>query len=255
VTFFPGNMALGKTATPSLSYEVGRAMARELRSIGINVNFAPVLDLAGDEPNPDLAIRAFGSDPTLASDMGAEMIRGLQEGGVSATARHFPGRGSGVASPRQVPVIPAARDALLQRDLVPFRLAIAGGTQLVMSANARYPALDADLPAMFSPKVVTDLLRREMGYGGVVVTEDLTSPAVLSAMSVEEAVVKALQAGNDLLLLGHDMDAQRQAVRGLKLATDNDRVSREIREKSQSRLQVLLQRKREAATFGLEEGE
>ncbi len=243
VTFFPGNMALGKTGTPALAYEVGRAMARELSSMGVNVNLAPVLDLSTDEYNPEFALRTFGNDPELASDMGAEMIRGLQEGGVSAAARHFPGRGWGVSAPRLTPVIPLSKEAMLARDTAAFRVAIAGGVDLVQSANAIYPTLDPEQPAMLSSRLVTDLLRRELGFNGVVLTEDLSSPAVLSSLSIEEAVVRAVQAGNDLALVMHDYDLHKRAYRGFKLALENGRIPKEILSRATARLQALLVKK------------
>ncbi len=243
VTFFPGNLALGKTATPALAYEVGRAMGRELAGMGIDLNFAPVLDLESDDLRPELLLRSFGSDPALVGNMGAEMIRGFREAGVFATARTFPGKGDAVGKPNQSPVIATPRETILERDLAPFKVAIAGGLALVMTANAVYPALDPDQPAMFSSKVVTDLLRRDLGFNGVAVTEDLTSPSVLSTMSVEEAVVRALQAGNDLCVLAHDYESAKRAGRGLKVAVDGGRVPKSLFEKTQMRLQAQLGRK------------
>lgn len=243
ITFFPGNLALGKTGTPALAYEVGRAMGRELAGMGININFAPVLDLASEELRPELTLRAFGPDPGLAGNMGAEMMRGLREAGVSPTARHFPGKGEAVGKPGRTPVVGLPREAILERDLAPFRVAIAGGVPLVMTANAVYPALDPDQPAIFSSKIVTDLLRRDLGFSGVAVTEDLTSPTVMASGSVEEAVVRALQAGNDLCLLAHDYENVKRAARGLKIAVESGRVPKSLFEKSQLRLQALLGRR------------
>lgn len=256
VTFFPGSGALGRCATPEPAYEVGRVMARELASAGINVNLAPVLDLATSEYNPDLALRAFGSDPRQASDMGVEMIRGLQEGHVSATARHFPGKGSGVGKAGRTVLIGHSREQLLARDIVPFRVAIAAGVDLVMTANAVYPALDPEQPAMLSPKVVTDLLRREMGFNGIAVTEDISSPWLLNTMSVEEASVRAILAGNDLVLVGNDIDLQRRAWRGLRMAGDTFRIPQEHLNRIQTRLRNMLKRKdrtRVPATMEIED--
>lgn len=250
ITFFPGNMALAKTGTPSLAYEVGRTMARELRAMGVNVNLAPVLDMCTEEYNPDLTIRSFGSDSTLTSDMGAEMIRGLQEGGVSAAARHFPGRGAGVAPPKQLPVIHAAKEKLMDRDVAPFKVAVAGGTELVMSANAKYPALDPENPAVFSSKIITDLLRRDMGFHGLAVTEDLTTPSALAALSPEEATVKAIQAGHDLVLLGNDVDLQRRVFKAFKLAADGGRIPKDLLSKAQTRLQEFLKKKLDLPAAG-----
>ncbi len=243
ITFFPGNAALGRCRTPAVAYEVGRVMARELLAAGVNINLAPVLDLSTPEYNPDLALRSFGSDPRHASDMGAELIRGLQEGHVSAAARHFPGRGSGVGKAGRTVLIGQSREQLLARDLVPFRVAIAAGVDLVMTANAIYPALDPEQPAMLSPKVVTDFLRREMGFHGIAVTEDISSPWLMNSVSVEEAAVRAVAAGNDLVLVGNDVDLQRRAWRGIRMAADNFRLPQEQMDRTKARLKTLLKRK------------
>ncbi len=255
VTFFPGNAALARTETPSLAYDVGRAMARELGSMGININLAPLLDLQAEPPSPDLVLRSFGDNPAMASDMGAEMIRGLQEGGISATARHFPGRGSAAGKRGESPAVSLSKEKLVERDLAPFRVAIAGGVDAVMAANARFAALDGDQPAMFSPKIVTDLLRRDMGFSGVVVTEDLSAPSVLGAMAIEEALGRSLQAGCDLLLVSHDPDAQRRAARGFKQAAEKLKIPGEVLERSQERLKVLVKRKQVGTATFLGEGE
>jgi len=243
ITFFPGNAALGKSGTPSVAHEVGKFMARELASVGVNINLAPVLDLSTPEYNPDLALRSFGSDPRHASDMGVEMIRGLQEGFVSATARHFPGRGSGVGRAGRTVLIGHSREQLMERDLVPFRVAIASGVDLVMTSNAVYPSLDPEQPAMLSAKVATDLLRKEMGFHGVSVTEDISSPWLLNSVSIEEAAVRAILAGNDLVFVGNDPDLQRRAYRGIRLATEGFRIRREQLDRSCARLRALLKRK------------
>lgn len=248
ITFFPGNCAIAKTGTPALAYEVGRSMGRELAGMGINVNLAPVLDLDSEEPRAELALRTFGSDPAQAGNMGAEMMRGLREAGIAPTARHFPGKGGG-------PVVNLPREALLERDLAPFRVAIAGGVPLVMTANAVYPALDPDQPAMFSSKIVTDLLRRDLGFNGVAVTEDLTSVSAASPLSTEEATVRALQAGNDLCLIGHDYENLKRASRGLKLAVDGGRVPNSLFEKSQLRLQTLLGKRPAARPLSVDDPE
>jgi beta-N-acetylhexosaminidase len=243
VTFFPGNAALGQTATPALAYEVARFMGRELAGMGVNVNLAPVLDLAGDGAGSDLALRSFGKDPALVSTLGAQMIRGFQEAGVAATARHFPGRGAAAGPPGEPPVVKGDREGILGRDVAPFRAAVAGGASAVMTANAFYPALDPEVPALMSGAVVTELLRRQLGFAGVAVTEDLSSPAALGRMSIEEGVVRALQAGNDLVLLASDYDLAKRALRGYKLAVDSARLSKDSLAASQARVSALLARR------------
>jgi beta-N-acetylhexosaminidase len=136
-----------------------------------------------------------------------------------------------------------SKEQLLTRDLIPFRVAIAAGVDLVMTANAVYPSLDPEQPAMLSPKVVTDLLRREMGFHGIAVTEDISSPWLLNSVSVEEAAVRAIAAGNDLVFVGNDVDLQRKAWRGLRIAADTFRIPQEHLNRTQARLKTLLKRK------------
>ena len=218
-------------------------MGRELIGVGINVNLAPVLDLATDEMNPELTLRSFGSDAALTSTMGAEMMRGLREVGIAPTARTFPGKGAAVSKANGAPVVALSRETLVEREVAPFRAAIAGGAPIVMTANALYPSLDPENPAMFSSAIVNDLLRRDLGFTGVALTEDLTAPAALASASVEEAVVRALRAGNDLCLVAHDYENVRRASRGLKIALEGNRVSASLFEKSQRRLSALVQKR------------
>ena len=255
ITFFPGNLALGRAATPAFAYEVGRAMGRELGGMGININLAPVLDLAGEEMNPELTLRSFGSDPSQAATMGAEMIRGFREVGISATARTFPGKGAVPAKMSGTPAVKASRESLHERELVPFKAAIAGHVPIVMTANALYPALDSEQPAMFSPLIVTDLLRRDLSFNGVAMTEDLTAPGALGNTSIEEGVVRAIRAGNDLCLLGHDYENVKRASKGLKAAIEGGRVATSLIEKSQKRLQSLLVKKAQIRPLAVDDPE
>lgn len=247
ISFQPGNLALAKAGSNSLAYETGKVLAQELGFMGVNINFAPVLDVSADADMPDLNLRTFGMSPAVASAMGAEMIRGMQEWGVAATARHFPGRGSGAGKPGEIPTVAKSGDSILEQDLAPFQVAIAGGVDLIMSALAIYPEVDPQVPAVFSRRIVTELLRDEMGFKGVVVSEDLTSPSVLSTVSAEEAAVRALLAGNDLLVLAHDPDVQRKAFRGVKAALESNRIPKDAFLKSQERLKALVRKKQSSA--------
>lgn len=235
VSPFPGGMALGRTDTPSLAYEVGKGMARELLPLGINVNLAPVLDVSPQKWNPDITIRAFGSDPRLVAVMGSEMIRGMQEGGLSATAKYFPGRGSAIGNMALVD------SAELEQHLLPFNSAIAKGVDLVMTTHTQYPAVDPtpDLPATFSAPIVHDLLRKRLGHRGVVISDDLSNPA---AGPAEESAVRAAKAGHDILLFGHHTEMMTRAFQSYRLAVEKNHISYDHMEQVKARIDDLLRK-------------
>ena len=204
-TELPGNMALGATRNPRLAERAGRVLGRELLAMGCSMDFAPVLDLAVHPENPVIGIRAFGDEPALVAELGASMIRGMQTAGVVATAKHFPGHGDTlVDSHHAVPQIRRTREQLDAVELAPFRAAIAAGVGAVMTAHAIYPSLD-DVPATLSPRILGRLLRDELAFDGLVVTDAMDMSAV-GHLSPERRSAAALAAGNDLVLLGHLQD-------------------------------------------------
>ncbi len=227
VTFFPSAQAIGKTGNPDLAYAVGRQMGLELSALGIAVNFAPVLDLSGSSYNPGIGIRSFGEDPRAVAHFGENFIRGLQEHHVWACAKHFPGMGEARLDPHiLIPQIKASRSEIFNRHLIPFEAAVKAKVKLVMTSHIRYPALDSEL-ATFSKKIVTGLLRKKLGFEGLVVSDDLSMGAVLkSGLSPENAAVKALQAGHDLLILSDpNLNIQNRVKEAVADFADNQRVS------------------------------
>ena len=183
--------------TPAEAHAQAAAAAPLLRRAGIGIDFAPVSDTVST-PKSFLGTRAFGTDPSLVARLAGAFVTGLQSGGVAATAKHFPGLGSAVASTDDRAVTIARSAAFLTSRLAPFRAAIAAGTKLVMVSNASYPALDpSGLQAVFSHTIVTDLLRDQLGFAGVVITDALDAGAVAS---VQHAPARALAAGVDRLL-------------------------------------------------------
>lgn len=213
-TELPGNMALGATGSSRLAEEAGRILGLELLALGCNLNFAPVLDLSQHPDNPAVGVRAFGDDPALVAHLGSAMIRGMQSVGVLATAKHFPGHGdTSTDSHRQAPQVLRTRGELEACELIPFRAALASGVAAVMSAHIRYPALDK-LPATLSAAILQGLLREQLGFDGLIITDamDMQALADYSALERNEA---ALQAGADLVLLGHLPD-QAGLIRALR---------------------------------------
>jgi beta-glucosidase-like glycosyl hydrolase len=204
VTSFPSAQALGITGNPDLSYAVGRQMALELSPIGISINFAPVLDLRGSSDNPGIGIRSFGEDPEQVSLYGEQFIRGLEDHHVWACAKHFPGMGEARLDPHlSIPKIEDSRALIFKRHLPPFLAAFKAGVHCVMTSHIHYPALDSKL-VTFSKKIVTDLLKKKLGFKGLVISDDLSMGAVLkSGLNPAEAAVQAYQAGHDLLIVSN----------------------------------------------------
>jgi beta-N-acetylhexosaminidase len=200
-----GNMALGAARDDKLAYRDASIIARELRAVGIQMNLAPVLDVNVNPDNPVIGVRSFGENPQLVSELGEAYIRGLQKHGVAATAKHFPGHGdTNVDSHLGLPVISKSREELERVELVPFKRAIAAGVDAIMTAHIHVPALDPtpDLPATLSKPILTGLLREELGYDGVIVTDSMTMAGVAGYFGgVPKAAVKAVEAGADMILL------------------------------------------------------
>ena len=220
LTVFPGNMALGAAAfrEPSmgehLALEQGLWSARELRDLGFHVNLSPVLDLATLGDNPGITIRSFGAPAALATQLGVAMVRGTQRGGIHATLKHFPGKGHATVDAHiDLPVIP---DADQEPHLVPFRACIEEGASCVMTSHVVYKAIDAERPATFSRAVVSDLLREELGFRGVVVSDDLEMGAMQRHHAFDDIVRGVCAAGHDALCIAHDPALHRRAAQLLR---------------------------------------
>jgi beta-N-acetylhexosaminidase len=198
----PGNAALGVVDDPIATTAVANGIGRELRMAGIDVNLAPCVDVNSDPANPVIGVRSFGADPRLVARHAAAFVEGLQAAGVAACAKHFPGHGdTRVDSHVTLPVIDADLDTLRARDLPPFAAAIRAGVQCVLTAHIRFAAVDS-APATVSP-AVTRLLRDELGFDGVVLTDALDMHAIAGDMGIAAGAVAALAAGADLLCIGN----------------------------------------------------
>lgn len=209
-TAFPPQMAIAATGRDEDAYDVGRAIAREGRAAGIHVNFAPTADVNNNPNNPVIAIRSFGEDPERVARLTALFIRGTHDGGLRATAKHFPGHGdTDVDSHVGLPVVHANRARLDAIELRPFRAAIAAGADLVMSAHIALPALGGDsaTPATLRPDVMKGLLRDTLGFTGVAITDALSMEGIGKGYSKAQAAVLSLKAGTDILLNGPAGDA------------------------------------------------
>jgi len=213
-TRFPALMAVGASGDPGMAYEMGRVTAVEARTIGVHVPFAPVLDVNNNPENPVINVRSFGEDPERVSALGAAFVRGMQDHGAIATAKHFPGHGdTEVDSHIALPVIRVSRERMDTVELLPFRRAVDVGLGAVMTAHITVPEITgARTPATLAPAVLTELLREEMGFAGLVVTDAMDMAAVDRMFSRGEAAVRALEAGADVILMPPDVAAARNGI-------------------------------------------
>ncbi|HKA26486.1 MAG TPA: glycoside hydrolase family 3 N-terminal domain-containing protein [Gaiellaceae bacterium] len=199
---YPGNWALGAVDDVDLTEQTAASIANELAAVGINFDFAPVADVNSNPDNPVIGVRSFGSEPSLVARHVAAFVKGLQGQGIAACAKHFPGHGdTSQDSHLELPVVGGDLDEALE----PFRAATDAGVRSVMTAHVRVPALD-DEQATLSPRILQELLREELGFAGVAITDALEMRAVSATVGVEEGAVRALAAGADALCLGAEVD-------------------------------------------------
>ncbi|WP_411091092.1 glycoside hydrolase family 3 protein [Streptomyces sp. 049-1] len=199
----PGNFALGTVDDTELTEAVAADLGRQLRTAGVSLDYAPSADVNSNPDNPIIGVRSFGSDPDVVSRHTAAWIRGLQSSGVAACAKHFPGHGDvAVDSHHDLPAYGAGRDEIAAQALPPFRAALAAGVRAVMSGHLLVPAYDPDLPATLSRRILRDLLRAELGFDGLVVSDAIEMGAVTRRYGIDGATVKAVAAGVDAICVG-----------------------------------------------------
>ncbi len=223
---YPGNALLGRIDDPDLTSGSPARSARRSPRPACTVAFAPDVDVNSNPDNPVIGVRSFGADPELAARHTAAWVRGLQSTGVAASAKHFPGHGdTATDSHLALPVVDLPLETLRDRELVPFRAAIAAGTRTIMTSHILLPQLDAEQPATLSPRIVHGLLRGELGFEGVIVTDALDMAGASGVHGIPEAAVRALAAGCDLLCIGTDNtdDQLAEIVAAIGEAVDRGR--------------------------------
>ncbi|MFG2680829.1 glycoside hydrolase family 3 N-terminal domain-containing protein [Streptomyces sp. NPDC048392] len=199
----PGNLALGTVDDPELTEAVAADLGRQLRRAGVSLDYAPSADVNSNPDNPIIGVRSFGSDPGVVSRHTTAWIRGLQSSGVAACAKHFPGHGDvAVDSHHDLPAYPAGREEIAAQALPPFRAAVAAGVRAVMSGHLLVPAYDPDLPATLSRRILHDLLRGELGFDGLIVSDAIEMGAVTRRYGIDGAAVRAVAAGVDAVCVG-----------------------------------------------------
>jgi beta-N-acetylhexosaminidase len=254
---YPGNAALGAVDDTSLTEAVYAALGTDLAALGVNLNLAPAVDVNTAADNPVIGTRSFGSDTALVARHAAAAVTGLQSAGVAACAKHFPGHGSTqLDSHHVVATVDASRRLLAERDLPPFAAAIAAGVRAIMPGHLRVPELTGELPASLSSAALTGLLRGDLGFTGVIVSDGLEMRAVSDVYGIPETAVLAVLAGTDLLCLGRDQDEQMylDVREALMEAVRSGRLPGERLEEAADRVAALCAWTAAAAGRGRDDG-
>lgn len=236
-----GNMALGATGRPEYARHAGILTGRLLRHLGINWDLAPVLDVNNNPHNPVIGVRSFGDTAEVVAQFGVEFALGLESQGVIACGKHFPGHGdTDVDSHRGLPVIAHDRARLDAVELVPFLRAIDAGIDVIMTAHVVFPAVEpGGVPATLSRAVLTDLLRGQCGFRGVITTDCLEMDAISATVGVGRGAVEALKAGADLIMVSHRLDRQMEAIAAVFEAVRRGEISEDRLEEAAGRVETL----------------
>ena len=227
VVQFPSNLGLVAAKDMSLIYDVSKCIARQLKASGIDMIHSPVVDVNINPKNPEIGVRSFGDDPVFVAECAIAMMKGLQEEGIIATAKHFPGRGdSATDAHHSCPILDVDRKRLDAVELYPYRKLIEAGVDAIMVAHCVYPALDSEI-ATVSKKIITDLLRNELGFQGVVTTDSMTMGALIDKFGVGEACARALVAGADIVLMKAENHWRGEMFYTIKKWVEEGRLSEE----------------------------
>lgn len=245
LTLMPGNMAMGAVDDAEAVRRSAEISGSELRALGINMNLAPSLDVNNNPRNPVIGVRSYGDDPEKVASLGVSAVQGYRDAGICAVVKHFPGHGdTSEDSHFSLPLIPHDRERVHQVELFPFKRSIEAGVDAIMTAHVVFPAFDdSGNPATLSPAIINGLLREELGYDGVVMTDCLEMDAVSKNFGTEKAALMAIEAGADIVLISHDPERQRGAIRELRQAVETGRISEARIDESVERILSLKNRR------------
>lgn len=242
-TEFPPAAVVGQTGDVRLARRIGEAIGRELCSVGIDIDYVPVLDVHSNPDNPVIGDRAFASDPDTVARFAIAMMRGLHAGGVIPCGKHFPGHGDTASDSHfDLPVVARSRAGLNRIELAPFRAAIEAGIPMLMTAHVVYPALDKKRPATVSPAIIDRLLRQRLGFQGVVASDDLHMRAISAQQSIAAAAVASIAAGVDQLLVCHDLGEAKKVVDAIAAAIEDGTLPAEKVTRAAKRILDLMRR-------------
>ena len=240
ITQTPTARTIGKRKDEAYAKKIGEVIGLKCKKFGFNMDFAPVLDINSNPDNPIIGDRAFGETIKTVSTSGIPVMQGIQEQGVIPVVKHFPGHGdTSVDSHLGLPKVGNSLSRLKEFELVPFQSAIDKGADVVLVAHILFPEIDGDNPATFSQKIVTDILRDDMGFEGVICTDDMEMGAITENYTMEDAAVRAFKAGNDLLLICHTEDKQIAAFNAINKAVQSGDIPMERLDESVYRILKL----------------
>ncbi|TJX13879.1 beta-N-acetylhexosaminidase [Tissierella creatinini] len=219
---------LGKVDDKELSFKYGENLGLKLSSFGFNLDFAPILDIDSNPSNPVIGNRAYGKSPLSVSDHGLAVMEGIKSKGIIPVAKHFPGHGdTSIDSHLELPLVQKSKEELKKNDLVPFKNAVDKGLDIIMVAHILYPEIDVKNPSTMSKIIIEDLLRQDMGFKGVVISDDMTMGAIINNYRIEEAAFSFLKAGGDIILICHGEENPGLVLDRIKLGIDNNQISME----------------------------
>lgn len=222
----PSNYSIGKINDEDFSYNIGKTLGRELNAFGLNMNYAPVLDINSNPNNPVIGIRSFGDNKDVVTRLGIKTMEGIKSQNVIPVIKHFPGHGdTSVDSHIGLPVVNYDLKRLNDFELVPFKYAITAGADVVMTAHILLPKLDSKYPATLSHNIINDLLRKDIGFDGVVITDDITMGAILKNYDIGDAAIKAINAGADIILVSHKYENIQKVISSIKEAVLNKTIT------------------------------
>ena len=240
-TIIPPMRAVGAAGDERLAREIGRVLARELRAVNVDMDLAPVLDVDTNPDNPVIGARSFGRDADLVARMGCALLRGLQDEGVAACGKHFPGHGdTSQDSHVDLPALNHPLERLLTVELRPFKAAIAAGVSAIMSAHVIFRPIDDKFPATLSEPVLNGLLRKRLMYDGVIISDAMDMKAIADHFGFDDAIVLGARAGIDLFMLCHSHEQQYRAIEVLAKAMENGELSKQRVAEAGERLDRLF---------------
>lgn len=237
LTKLPTNEELGKRNDISLSYNIGKLLGKELSAFGFNLDFAPVLDINSNPDNPIIGDRSFGTDAELVSELGLQMMKGIQSEQVISVIKHFPGHGdTAVDSHKELPIIQKSIEELQALELIPFKHAVEQGAEVVMVGHILLPKIDSTYPASISERIITDVLREQLGYEGIIITDDMTMKAILNNLEIGESAVSAVKSGNDIVLVAHNYANVKKAIDSIIKAIEDGEITEQRIDESVKRI-------------------
>jgi len=240
---FPTNKAIGKINDETLSYKIGSTIACEIGSFGFNMDFAPVLDVNSNPNNPVIGNRSFGSNVNIVSRLGIQTMKGIQSLNIIPVVKHFPGHGdTSVDSHMGLPTVNNDLERLKSFELIPFADAIKNNADAIMIAHILLPKIDSKNPSSLSKIIITDILRKDLNFDGVIITDDMTMGAIVKNYNISEAAIKSVKAGTDIVLVCHSYDNEVAVINALKNAVLKGDISLQSIDQSVYRILSLKQK-------------